>query len=44
MAAVYDTIGCGYEDLDAGRWDAQFGWLRSQESIDLGYGLIIAQQ
>jgi SAM-dependent methyltransferase len=31
------------DDLRMGRWDAQFGWLRSQESLDLGYRLIIAQ-
>jgi len=32
------------DDLRTGRWDAQFGWLRGQESLDLGYRLIIAQQ
>ncbi len=31
-------------DLRSGRWDEQFGWLRRQESLDLGYRLIIAQQ
>src|SRR5712691_732054 len=31
-------------DLRSGHWDAQFGWLRRQESLDLGYRLIIAQQ
>ena len=31
-------------DLRSGRWDEQFGWLRSQESLDLGYRLIIAQK
>jgi SAM-dependent methyltransferase len=31
-------------DLRSGRWDAQFGWLRRQESLDLGYRLIIAQK
>lgn len=32
------------QDLRSGRWDAQFGWLRTQESLDLGYRLIIAQK
>jgi len=32
------------EDLRSGRWDAQFGWLRDQESLDLGYRLIMAQK
>ena len=31
-------------DLRSGRWDEQFGWLRRQESLDLGYRLIIAPQ
>src|SRR5712691_1567668 len=31
-------------DLRSGRWDAEFGWLRRQESLDLGYRLIIAQK
>ena len=31
-------------ELRSGRWDEQFGWLRRQESLDLGYRLIIAQQ
>ena len=31
------------DDLHSGRWDSQFGELRSKESIDLGYRLIIAR-
>ena len=31
-------------DLRSGRWDEQFGWLRRQESLDLGYQLVIAQK
>jgi SAM-dependent methyltransferase len=30
------------EDLRSGQWDAQFGWVREQTSLDLGYRLIIA--
>jgi hypothetical protein len=30
------------EDLCSGQWDAQFGWVREQTSLDLGYRLIIA--
>ena len=30
------------EDLRSGQWDAQFGWVRQQTSLDLGYRLIIA--
>jgi hypothetical protein len=29
-------------DLRSGQWDAQFGWVRTQTSLDLGYRLIIA--
>jgi SAM-dependent methyltransferase len=29
-------------DLRSGQWDAQFGWVREQTSLDLGYRLIIA--
>jgi len=29
-------------DLRSGQWDAQFGWVRDQISLDLGYRLIIA--
>ncbi len=29
-------------DLRSGQWDAQFGWVRDQVSLDLGYRLIIA--
>ena len=32
------------EDLHSGHWDEQFGWLRHQASLDLGYRLIIAQK
>jgi len=32
------------EDLRSGRWQAQFGWLYNQESLDLGYRLITAQK
>src|SRR5262245_5007193 len=28
-------------DLRSGQWDAQFGWVRNQTSLDLGYRLII---
>ncbi|MGH8058621.1 MAG: class I SAM-dependent methyltransferase, partial [Candidatus Entotheonellia bacterium] len=31
------------DDLGSGRWDALFGWLRRQETADLGYRLIVAQ-
>jgi hypothetical protein len=31
-------------DLRSGCWDEQFGWLRRQESLDLGYRLIMAQK
>ncbi len=31
-------------DLRSGHWDEQFGWLRHQASLDLGYRLIIAQK
>jgi SAM-dependent methyltransferase len=30
------------EDLRSGQWDARFGWMRTQTSLDLGYRLIIA--
>jgi SAM-dependent methyltransferase len=30
------------EDLRSGQWDTQFGWVREQTSLDLGYRLIIA--
>jgi hypothetical protein len=30
------------DDLRSGQWDAQFGWVRNQTSLDLGYRLIIA--
>ena len=30
-------------DLASGRWDARFGHLRGQDSIDLGYRLIVAE-
>jgi SAM-dependent methyltransferase len=30
------------EDLRSGQWDAQFGWVREQTQLDLGYRLIIA--
>jgi SAM-dependent methyltransferase len=30
------------EDLRSGQWDARFGWMRAQTSLDLGYRLIIA--
>jgi SAM-dependent methyltransferase len=30
-------------DLRSGRWDAQFSELRSQESLDIGYRLVIAR-
>ena len=29
-------------DLRSGQWDVQFGWVRDQASLDLGYRLIIA--
>jgi SAM-dependent methyltransferase len=29
-------------DLHSGQWDTQFGWVREQTSLDLGYRLIIA--
>jgi SAM-dependent methyltransferase len=29
-------------DLRSGQWDVQFGWVRNQPSLDLGYRLIIA--
>jgi SAM-dependent methyltransferase len=29
-------------DLRSGQWEAQFGWVRDQISLDLGYRLIIA--
>lgn len=29
-------------DLRSGQWEAQFGWVREQASLDLGYRLIIA--
>jgi SAM-dependent methyltransferase len=31
------------DDLDSGRWEKHFGHLRTQESIDLGYRLVIAK-
>lgn len=30
------------DDLRSGQWDTQFGWVRDQTSLDLGYRLIIA--
>ena len=30
------------EDLRSGQWDTQFGWVREQTSLDLGYRLIVA--
>jgi SAM-dependent methyltransferase len=30
------------DDLRSGQWDAQFGWVREQTSLELGYRLIIA--
>jgi SAM-dependent methyltransferase len=30
------------EDIRSGQWDTQFGWVRDQTSLDLGYRLIIA--
>jgi SAM-dependent methyltransferase len=30
------------DDLRSGQWDAQFGWMRQQTSLDLGYRLILA--
>ena len=31
------------DDLSSGHWDEQFGWLRTKESMDLGYRLIIVR-
>jgi hypothetical protein len=30
-------------DLDDGRWDARFGHLRTQDNVDLGYRLLVAE-
>ena len=41
-----DALGEGLArlaaDLDEGRWDARFGHLRTQDHVDLGYRLLVA--
>jgi hypothetical protein len=41
-AVVNASLAQLAEDLRSGQWDAQFGWVREQTSLDLGYRLIIA--
>lgn len=42
-----DAVGRGLtrlsEDLRSGRWEKLFGHLRKQDSLDLGYRLILAK-
>ena len=41
-AVVHAGLARLAADLRSGQWDAQFGWVREQASLDLGYRLIIA--
>ncbi len=43
-AVVQDGLAHLAGDLASGHWEAQFGWLRRQTSLDLGYRLIIASR